>query len=52
MLGLADRLCAMFGINRSDPNTAADIKARAGAAYQYLLDLDRPDSYYFEPYDG
>jgi hypothetical protein len=35
-----------------DPATVQQIQGRASAAYQYLLDMDRPDSYFFEPYDG
>jgi hypothetical protein len=52
MLGLADRLANMLGTTRMDPGTVQQIQGRASAAYQYLLDMDRPDSYMFEPYDG
>ena len=52
MLGLADRLANMLGATRVDPNTVQQIQGRAAAAYQYLLDMDRPVSYYFERYNG
>jgi hypothetical protein len=51
-LGLASRCASMFGTTRVDPQTVARIDARAGELYQRMLDADRPDSYYFEPYGG
>lgn len=52
VLGLAARMAPMLGASDAAPQRVAQIEARAGAAYQMLLDLDRPDSYFFEPYDG
>jgi hypothetical protein len=48
-LGLAARIAGMFGATRIDPGTVADVKQRAEALYQQLLDSDRPDSYFFGP---
>jgi hypothetical protein len=50
-LGLAARIAGMFGATRADPNTVMEVKSRAEALYQRMLDRDRPDSYYFEASD-
>lgn len=42
---LADRLSNVFGAR--DPNVA-DVKSKAGAAYQRALTSDRPSSFFFE----
>lgn len=52
ILGLASRCASMFGTTRLDPQTVARIDGRADALYNDLLDHDRPDSYYFEPWDS
>ena len=52
ILGLASRSASMFGTTRIDPQTVARIEGQANALYQRMLDADRPDSYYFEPYGG
>jgi hypothetical protein len=52
MLGLAARCASMFGATRIDPQTVSKVTAEANAAYQRLLDADRPDSQYFYPWDG
>lgn len=51
-LGLAARCASMFGADRVSPQTVARVEQRAEYLYQRLLDADRPDSYYFEPYGG
>lgn len=50
-LGLGARIAGMFGATRLDPAMVADCKDRAERAYNLLLDSDRPDSYFFEPFD-
>ncbi len=52
ILGLAGRCAAMFGATRLDPATVGDVKNRADRLYQMLLDQDRPESYFFEPWDS
>lgn len=52
ILGIAARCANMFGATRLDPATVANVTARAAALYQMLLDQDRPDSYFFEAWDG
>jgi hypothetical protein len=52
MLNLASRLANMFSTTRVDPGVVARVDAQAGAALTVLLDADRPDSYYFEPWDS
>jgi len=52
ILGLAARCASMFGTTRLDPGTVQRIDAASAAMYQKLLDRDRPDSYYFEPWDS
>jgi hypothetical protein len=52
ILGLASRCASMFGTTRIDPQTVAMVTGRAEALYSRLLDADRPDSYYFEPWGG
>lgn len=47
--GLAARIAGMFGATRTDPQTVADVTAKAAMLYQHLLDMDRPESYFFEP---
>ncbi len=49
MYGLAARCAGIFGSVKLDPANVQRITAQAAAAYQRLLDQDRPDSYYFEP---
>jgi hypothetical protein len=50
ILGLAARIAGMFGAIKLDPTTVADVKARAAALEQELLDSDRPDSIVFQPW--
>lgn len=45
---LAVRIGPIFGAPRVDPITFGEVKERASALYQQMLDADRPDSYYFE----
>ncbi len=52
ILGLASRCASMFGTTRLDPATVQRVDMRAEMLYQKLLDRDRPDSYFFEPWDG
>ncbi len=52
ILGLASRCASMFGTTRLDPGTVQRVDMRAAELYQQLLDRDRPDSYFFEPWDG
>ena len=52
IMGLASRCASMFGTTRLDPGTVQRVDGRAAELYQKLLDRDRPDSYYFEPWDG
>ncbi len=51
-LNLASRIASMYGATRLDPTAVQDVMARADRIYGRLLDADRPDSYFFEPYDG
>ncbi len=51
-LNLAARIASMFGTTRLDPSTVQDVMGRADRVYGRLLDADRPDSYFFEPYEG
>lgn len=46
---LAVRCSSMFGAERIDPQTIANLRAEAAYLYQARLDEDRPDSYFFEP---
>lgn len=50
-LGLAARIAGMFGATRLDARMVSEVKERAERAYARLLDNDRPDSYYFEPFE-
>lgn len=52
MLALAARCASMFGADRMDPAKVQRIEAQANSALTALFDADRPDSYYFEPWDG
>lgn len=52
ILGLAKRCANMFGTTRLDPGTVQRIERDADMLYNRLLDRDRPESYYFEPWDG
>lgn len=52
VLMLASRCASMFGASRIDPQTVSRIDAQAGQMLTALLDADRPDSYYFEPWDN
>ena len=52
VFGLAARMANMFGATRLDPNAVAVVTQRAEVLYRELLDRDRPESYYFEQYDG
>lgn len=45
-LGLAARLIPLFGVARLAPDTAQDVRRRAQALEQLLLDQDRPASIY------
>jgi hypothetical protein len=51
-LNLASRCASMFGTTRVDPATVQRVDARGAQLYQRMLDADRPDSYFFEPYAG
>lgn len=51
-MGLASRCASMFGATRIDPATVQRVDGRAEYLYQRMLDADRPDSYFFEPYAG
>jgi hypothetical protein len=42
----------MFGTTRIDPGTVQRVEGQAQMLYQRMLDADRPDSYYFEPWGG
>lgn len=50
MLNLAARLASMFGTDRIDLAKVQRIEQSAAFELQTLLDADRPDSYYFEPW--
>jgi hypothetical protein len=50
--GLADRLLDPFSVTESQPRVAARIQARAASLYQQMLDLDRPQSVFFEPFNA
>jgi hypothetical protein len=52
MYGLAARMSSMFGATKLDPATVQRVDVVARDLYQRLLDADRPDSYYFEPWQG
>lgn len=52
IFGLAARCANMFGATRMDQATVGRVTQMAGGLYQRLLDQDRPDSYYFEPWDA
>jgi hypothetical protein len=52
VLGLASRSASMFGTTRIDPGTVQRVEGQAQMLYQRMLDADRPDSYYFEPWGG
>lgn len=47
---LADRLLDVFSVSESQPNVAARVTRRAAALYQKLMDMDRPGSVYFQPW--
>ncbi|MES2904548.1 MAG: hypothetical protein V4696_10220 [Pseudomonadota bacterium] len=51
LYGLASRIANTFGATRIDPGAVSFVTQRAETLYQQLLDRDRPDSYFFEPYD-
>jgi hypothetical protein len=51
-LALASRCASMFGADRIDPAKVQRIDAQANAMLTGLMDADRPDSYFFEPYNG
>ncbi len=52
LYGLASRMANMFGATRLDPGAVSMVTQRGAQLYQELLDRDRPDSYFFEPWDG
>ncbi len=52
LYGLASRMANMFGAGRLDPSVVAMVTQRGEQLYGQMLDRDRPDSYFFEPYDG
>lgn len=52
IFGLAARCANMFGTARLDPATTERVTQLAGGLYQRLLDQDRPDSYFFEPWNA
>lgn len=47
---LADRLLDPFSVSETQPRVAQRITARAAELYQKLLDLDRPQSVFFMPW--
>lgn len=49
---LASRCASMFGTDRVSPSTVQRIDGMADAMLNQLLDADRPDSYYLEPWNG
>jgi hypothetical protein len=49
--GLATRIANMFGSLRTDPATVQKVAAEAAVLEQQMFDLDRPDSYFLEPYN-
>lgn len=48
ILNLAARLSGVFGAERMDPATVADVKRRAAVLEQELFDSDRPDTIEFQ----
>lgn len=52
MLNLAARCASMFGATKIDPATVQRIDMAAENTLAAMLDADRPDSYFFEPWDG
>jgi hypothetical protein len=50
IMGLASRLASMFGATRIDPATVQRVDSAAGSLYARVLDHDRPDSIYMEPW--
>jgi hypothetical protein len=49
---LASRCASMFGTDRVSPSSVQRIDGMADSMLNQLLDADRPDSYYFEPWNA